>query len=326
MEKPLLSVIVPVYKVEEYLDECIRSIVSQTYENLELLLVDDGSPDRSGEICDAWAAKDSRVRVIHKENAGAGAARNAALDAAKGELIGFVDSDDYIAPKMYEHLYELMEPDVDIAECTVVTTEADDYPLDDGSGAEVRLYDAREAMKLHIRDEIFCQTPPNKLYRRSAIRQIRFPVGNLIDDEFFTYQVIGNARRLAHSSACMYAYRQQSGSAMHRPYSLRRLQGLDAKNQRLHYLQTHMPELTYEAKFDLFFTCLYMMQGSLSALKGEELALAKKKIKGIVARLIPLEPNPEASRLKNILMKMAQASFTGTAKLLNFLIRIHVLT
>ena len=114
---PLISVVVPVYRVEKYLDHCIQSIVEQTYSNLEILLVDEGSPDRSGEICDRWAETDCRVRVFHKNNAGAGAARNTALDIARGALIGFVDSDDYLHPNFYSHLYSLMGENVDIAEC-----------------------------------------------------------------------------------------------------------------------------------------------------------------------------------------------------------------
>ena len=97
---PLISVIVPVYRVEAYLDRCIRSIAEQTYSNLEIWLVDDGSPDNSGDICDRWAEKDSRIRVIHKTNAGAGAARNTALDGGRAELIAFVDSDDYLHPNL----------------------------------------------------------------------------------------------------------------------------------------------------------------------------------------------------------------------------------
>lgn len=323
---PLISVIVPVYKVEAYLDKCIASIAGQTYRNLEIILVDDGSPDGSGAICDAWAEKDSRIRVIHQKNAGAGAARNTGLDAATGEIVSMIDSDDYLEAHMYQHLYSLMAEDVDIAECAITLTEEEDLQMEDGSGAEI-LYAAREeAMRLHIRDEIFCQTPPNKLYRRSAIADARFPVGNLIDDEFFTYKVIGNSRRLVHSSAVMYAYRQQPGSAMHKPYSLRRLQGLTAKRQRLDYLKEKLPQLEYEARFDLFFTSLYAMQGCLNSLSKEDMAQARKIIGDTVAAVTPLETNPEASKLKNLLLKMAQVNFEGTAKLLNFLIRIHVLT
>lgn len=326
MEMPLISVIVPVYRVEAYLDRCVRSIVEQTYRNLEILLIDDGSPDRSGEMCDAWAEKDSRIRVIHKENGGAGAARNTALDMARGELIGMVDSDDYIESHMYEHLYRLMEGETDIAECKVGITESDDCPMDDGSEFSVETYSAEEAMLLHIQDKIFCQTPPNKLYRRSVIEKIRFPVGTLIDDEFWTYRVIGNARRLAWSSCCMYAYRQQPGSAMHKPYSIRRLDGIEAKRQRLEYLQTRMPALVYDARVDLFFTCLFAMQGCLRSLPEAELERARQIIRSAVREVTPLGVSGKLSVKKNLLLLAAQMSFEGTSKGLNFLMDIHVLT
>lgn len=325
-EMPLISVIVPVYRVEKYLDRCLASIAGQTYRNLEIILVDDGSPDSSGAICDAWAAKDSRIRVIHKENAGAGAARNTGLDVATGEIVSMIDSDDYLEVHMYEHLLKLMTEDVDIAECDICWTQQDDLPMEDGSQAEIRVYDVLDAMRLHIRDEIFCQTPPNKLYRRELMVDIRFPEGNLIDDEYFTYRVIGNARKLARSSACMYAYRQQPGSAMHKTFSLRRLQGLEAKLQRLEYLENKMPSLVYEAKFDLLFTAMFLMQECLRALKGAELEQARGYIREILKKITPLEKNPEASAKKNLLLKLAQTNFEGTCRLLNFLIDIHVLT
>lgn len=325
-EMPLISVIVPVYRVEKYLDRCLASIAGQTYRNLEIILVDDGSPDASGAICDAWAAKDSRIRVIHKENAGAGAARNTGLDVAAGEIISMIDSDDYLELHMYEHLLSLMTQDVDIAECDICWTERDDLPMEDGSKAEIKICDVEDAMRLHIRDEIFCQTPPNKLYRMQTIADIRFPEGNLIDDEYFTYRVIGNARKLARSSACMYAYRQQTGSAMHKAFSLRRLQGLEAKLQRLEYLEKKMPSLVYEAKFDLFFTAMFLMQECLRGLKGEELEQARQYIRETLKRVTPLEKHPEASAKKNLLLKLAQIHFEGTCKFLNLLIDMHVLT
>ena len=326
MDQPLISVIVPVYNVEKYLDRCVGSIVNQTYRNLEIILVDDGSPDRSGAICDAWAEKDSRIRVIHQENAGGGAARNAGLDVARGDLISMIDSDDYLEPHMYVHLQSLMAEDVGIAECVVGMTESDDMPMEDGKNAQVRICPVEEAMLLHIRDELFQQTPPNKLYRKEAIGDARFPVGNLIDDEFFTYRVIGNCTQLVHSSAVMYAYRQQPGSAMHKPFSLKRLQGLYAKQQRLDYLKEKMPRLVYEAQYNLLFSCLYAMQACLTWLSGEELARGKKILREIAGELPRLQANPRESRMKNILLKMAQTDFEGTARLLNFLIKIHILT
>ena len=323
---PLISVIIPVYRVEKYLDRCLRSITEQTYRNLEIILVDDGSPDNSGAICDAWAARDSRIRVIHKENAGAGAARNTGLNVASGDVVSMIDSDDYLEIHMYEHLLSLMTEDVDIAECDICWTELDDLKMEDGSEAEIRICDVVDAMRLHIRDEIFCQTPPNKLYRRASIGDIRFPEGNLIDDEFFTYKVIGNAKKLARSSACMYAYRQQPGSAMHKAFSLKRLQGLEAKQQRLAFLRQRMPSLEYEAKFDLFFTAMFLMQSCLRFLQDEQLQQARQYIGQVLKEITPLEKNPEASAKKNLLLKLAQMHFEGTCKLLNFLIDIHVLT
>ncbi len=325
-EMPLISVIVPVYRVEKYLDRCLQSITGQTYRNLEIILVDDGSPDSSGAICDAWAAKDSRIRVIHKENAGAGAARNSGLDVATGDIVSMIDSDDYLEVHMYEHLLSLMTEDVDIAECDIVLTEEEYYPLEDGTAAETRVYPLEDAMRLHLRDEIFCQTPPNKLYRRAAIDDIRFPVGNLIDDEFFTYKVIGNARNLARSSAKMYAYRQQPGSAMHKTFSLKRLQGLDAQLQRLAFLEQRMPQLVSEAKFQLFFNAMFVMQESLRFLKGPELQQAGQYVQNLLKQIKPVPQNPDASAMKNLLLKLAQVNFEGTCKLLNFLIDIHVLT
>ena len=325
-KKPLISVIVPVYRVEKYLDRCLQSITEQTYRNLKIILVDDGSPDNSGAICDAWAAKDSRIRVIHKKNAGAGAARNTGLNVATGDIVSMIDSDDYLEVHMYEHLLQLMTEDVDIAECDICWTELDNLPMDDGSGAEIRVCPVEEAMRLHIRDEIFCQTPPNKLYRREMIGQIRFPEGNLIDDEYFTYRVIGNAKKLARSSACMYAYRQQQGSAMHKAFSLRRLQGLEGKMQRLAYLQQRMPELVYEAKFDLFFTAMFMMQSCLRSMKGQQLQQARQYIREVLQQITPLEPHPGESARKNLLLKLAQIHFEGVCRVLNLLIDLHILT
>lgn len=316
-EKPLISIIVPVYNVAAYLDRCIRSLVEQTYENLEILLVDDGSPDESGAICDRWAEKDSRIRVIHKENGGAGMARNVALDAARGELIGFVDSDDYIAPRMYEHLFRLLWEGVDIAECCGGAAEDDDFPFPEGGEPQMLEVSSREAMACHLADTMFTQLIWNKLYRRSVIGDIRFPEGNLIDDEFFTYKVIGNARRLMHSSACLYAYRQQPGSVMHRPYSLRRLQGLEAQRQRLDYVKARMPELTYQARLHLFFQCIYAGQMSMLWMTGKELETAKKIIRSTVSEVTPLMPRRENGLSRNLWLILAQISFDGVCRLQN---------
>lgn len=264
MEQPLISVIVPVYKVEPYLDKCISSIANQTYTNMEIILVDDGSPDNCPAMCDAWAEKDNRIRVIHQKNQGGGAARNAGLDFASGGLIAFVDSDDYIAPDMYAHLYELLKAGADIAECSYVEVAGDDAVF--ACGYETRSYTAQEAMAENIRDRVFRQLIWNKLYRRQMVDGVRFPTSKKIDDEFFTYRVLGNANTLIHSTKVCYAYRQQPESVMHSMPISKRIQAVEAKTQRHTYIKNHFPELTDLSARDLWFTCIYQGQLALREL------------------------------------------------------------
>lgn len=278
---PLISVIVPVYKVEAYLDKCVSSVAEQTYNNLEIILVDDGSPDNSPAICDAWAEKDNRIRVIHQKNAGGGAARNAALDIAQGELIAFVDSDDYIAPDMYTHLFSLLEQGADIAECGHINV-TDDAAVFQECGFKAQKYTAEEAMRLHIQDTAFRQLIWNKLYRREVIGDIRFPEGKKIDDEFFTYQVIGNADTLIRSDRICYAYRQQANSVMHSMNLKKRLEAVAAKELRHDYVMKYFPALTGESLKNLWFTCLYHGQLSLQKMEKHEAAAAIHYLEGVL--------------------------------------------
>ena len=321
---PLLSIIIPVYKVEKYIDRCIRSLVEQTYENLEILMVDDGSPDNSGAICDAWAAKDSRIKVIHKENGGSGAARNTALDMATGELIAFVDSDDYIAPDMYEYLYGLLEQGADIAECGYRDTHTDDMEFG-GADPEVTWYTTEEALLGNIHDQFFRQLIWNKLYRRHCVEGVRFPVGTTIDDEFFTYKLLGNAKRLARSEKVLYAYRQQEDSVMHRPYSLMRLASIQARQERARYMAERFPSLAFEARVDLFYSCLFAMQRCLRELPEEDRKTAQKMLREASKTAKPLGISKEKSLISNVILQMGQISFVGTSKLLNVLVDHHIL-
>lgn len=322
---PLISVIVPIYKVEDFLPKCLTTLTGQTYPNLQILLVEDGSPDGSGAICDAWAAKDSRIQVLHQANQGGGAARNAALDLAKGELLAFVDSDDYLHPEFYENLYTLIAQGADIAECGYVEAVNDDAQL--GQGSLTPIWDDRkDAMTAHIRDTHYRQIIWNKLYRREVAAGIRFPVGTKIDDEYYTYQLLGNAGKLARINWAGYAYRQNPGSVMHEGFSLKRVQSLEAKQQRLRYLSRRMPELVDVAKEDMVMTCLFIQQESLRTLKGEELQKASHLIREAMEEAIPLNGNPENGKLRRILLQFAQKDLKATARLLNFLMDIHILT
>ncbi len=312
----LISVIVPVYKVEKYLDKCVQSIVNQTYRNLEIILVDDGSPDHCGAMCDAWAVKDSRIKVIHQENQGGGMARNAGLDIAKGEIIAFVDSDDYIAQDMYAHLHSLLTPDVDIAECGYRGVLGDDTVFGTAS-KNVRTYTAAEAMREHIRDHFFCQLIWNKLYRREVTEGVRFPAGTGIDDEFWTYRAIGNACKLVHSSCVMYAYRQQSQSIMHTLNTQRRIRAVEAKRQRHDYVIEKFPELTDMSLKSLWFTSLYQGQFALRQANAEEAKQAVEYLRTMLQKYPALSVHGSAK--EKLWLFLARVSFGNTCRLRNWL-------
>lgn len=313
---PLISVIVPVYKVEAYLDKCVSSVAEQTYNNLEIILVDDGSPDNSPAMCDAWAEKDNRVRVIHQKNAGGGAARNAALDIAQGNLIAFVDSDDYIAPDMYMHLFSLLDQGADIAECGHINV-TDDAAVFQECGSKAQKYTVEEAMHLHIQDTAFRQLIWNKLYRREVIGDIRFPEGKKIDDEFFTYQVIGNADTLIRSGRICYAYRQQANSVMHSIGATRRLQAVEAKIHRQAYIESNFPALIALNLKNLWFTCLYQGQLSLREMDKREAKSAIHYLESVLDQH-PVE-FAECTIKEKLWFMLASKHFEATCHIRNFL-------
>lgn len=315
MNADKVSVIVPVYRVEPYLDKCVSSIVNQTYKNLEIILVDDGSPDNCPAMCDAWAEKDSRIRVIHQNNQGGGAARNAGLDIASGNLIAFVDSDDYIAPDMYAHLYELMEQGADIAECGYVEVVGDNAVF--ACGYETCSYTVQEAMAEHIQDRVFRQLIWNKLYRRQVVDGIRFPPDKKIDDEFFTYQTLGNADTLIHSTKVCYAYRQQPESVMHSIPINMWIQAVEAKAERCTYIQKRFPALYALALKNLWFTCIYQGQLAVRELPPAAAKRTMAYLEGVLA------DNPllsHAGNLKETMwLAMANIDLLKTCKIRNTL-------
>lgn len=314
--RPLISVIIPVYAAQAYLDRCVDSVVKQIYQNLEIILVDDGSPDNCPAMCDAWAEKDSRIRVIHQENHGGGAARNAALDIANGSLISFVDSDDYIAPDMYEHLWELLLQGADIVECGYMNVADDDVTFPQTKFA-VRVYTGQEAMAEHISDQSFRQLIWNKIYRREVIGDVRFPEGKGIDDEFFTYQVIGNANMLLRSDKICYAYRQQENSVMHTLTPEQRIRGVQARAMRQRYINTHFPELAGASLKALWFTGMYQGQ---CILRERDQKSNRTYLRDIAKILSDFPAHIGGCSFKDgMWLVMAKISLMGTCRLRNIL-------
>lgn len=270
----LISVIVPVYKVEPYLDKCISSIVKQTYKSLEIILVDDGSPDNCPAMCDAWAEKDRRIRVIHKTNGGLSDARNAGMAVATGELMTFVDSDDWIAPDMYEHLYQRLTEDAsDIATCGVQMVWEDETPSHMLTREGNCILNQEEAMRVIIEESWLKQPVWYKIYKTALVRDILFPVGKYHEDVFWSYQAVGRAKKVSISDRIGYYYLQRGGSIMDEGYSLKRLDAVEAKVQRCAYIQERFPALSPLATKNLWFTCIY--HGQLALRNLDEKAVAQ---------------------------------------------------
>lgn len=207
-ERPLISVIVPVYRVEEYLPQCIESLLAQTYRNLEIILVEDGSPDGSGAICDSYAAKDSRVRVIHKKNGGVSSARNAGLAAVTGELIAFVDGDDFVTPDIYERMYGCMEADaqLDVVYCACTRYPFQKQLLHMDFFPTGTVLTGREMAEKILIDQVTSHMWLG-LYKRFCWEGIVFPEGRTYEDVAMTYRAFRSVRHVCFLKEPLYYYR-----------------------------------------------------------------------------------------------------------------------
>lgn len=240
-----ISIVIPIYNVEKYLPQCLDSVINQTHQNLEIILVNDGSTDSCGEIGEEYAAKDPRIKVIHKENGGLSDARNAGIKVATGEYIAFIDSDDFVAVDFCEKLLEtLLENTADVAECDFLAFENDRdlEKFSTDTKEKIEVFETEAALELLMK-EYFKQTVWNKLYRREVLGDFEFPVGKINEDEFWTYKVFGNAKKIVKIPDVMYFYRQQEGSIMAQQYSIKRLDGLTALQERIDYMKENFPNL-----------------------------------------------------------------------------------
>ena len=267
----LISVIVPIYKVEAYLDRCVSSIVGQTYKNLEVVLVDDGSPDNCPSMCDAWAAKDMRIKVIHKENGGLSDARNAGLAIATGDYISFVDSDDWIDESMLQTMVDVLQTEkADIVECGVSYIDESGTVLRVRScHDELQLFDKYGALRALVRESEVFQTVWNKLYRKELLDGILFEVGKLNEDDYWTYQIFDRADKIAAINIPLYFYYQRNSSIMGEGYSVKRLDGLAARYARMEYLQKY-PETADFTKARIIGDYMYHFQSALKYLNENE--------------------------------------------------------
>lgn len=256
MEK--ISVIIPVYQVENYFEACIRSVLNQTYRNLEVLLIDDGSKDSSGRLCDEYAKKDERIRVIHQENQGLAEARNVGLSMATGEWISFVDSDDYLHPGMYEELIKSATQDVDLILCRYREVLEDGETRSEGSG-KISIFSGEELMTAYLFHEPYFNLTPSvwdRLYKRKVIGNIRFSKGFLSEDIEFTPKVFMNSKKAIFYEKELYYYRgKRTGSITNSGLSEKMLHDSVAMTRKaIAFLEEKgRKEWGFWMKFDFYF-------------------------------------------------------------------------
>ena len=234
---PLITVIVPVYNVEKYLPRCVDSIINQTYKNLEIILVDDGSTDSSPAICDGYAKKDSRVNVIHKQNGGASSARNAALDIASGDYIGFVDSDDYINHDMYASLLNSIVAsvsDMAICESEYVVNGVSDFTAFN-VGLDCDEISARDFMREVINVNQTMTVLWNKIYKNFVWDDIRFPDYKVYEDEAIWLSVYKKITKVSVVHKCLYTYFKTDGSIMNNSFGQKNLVVFEICDKRIDY-------------------------------------------------------------------------------------------
>lgn len=215
MNEPLVSVIVPVYKVGKYLDKCVESIVGQTYKNLEIILVDDGSPDNCPAMCDKWAERDSRIKVIHKQNGGVSSARNAGIDAAQGEFIGFVDSDDWLEPDMYDCLVKnALEYNADISRCGYFVDWSDHTSYVGSTEKKKNLPDDVEARREMLATYHGTSALWNKVYRASLFDSLRIDESmKITEDWYINYILLRRSQKVVYDDICKYHYVMHGNNA-----------------------------------------------------------------------------------------------------------------
>lgn len=241
-----VSIIIPVYNVEKYIVQCIDSVIHQTYKNLDIILIDDGSTDQSGKICDSYAEKDSRIRVFHQENSGAANAKNRGLDHIQGDYFTFIDSDDFVEKDWIGRMVSALEEyNADVAECAVLKNYVGCSESISISSADVREFSAEEYMD-HYLESWTCSLFWNKIFKTGLTENIRFrKERRCIDDEFYTYKLLSNAQKVVQINEALYHYRQRLSSAV--SSKANRLQitddALEVLKERYEWIKKAFPNL-----------------------------------------------------------------------------------
>lgn len=291
-EQPLLTIIIPVYNVEKYVKKCLTSVINQTYKNLEIIVVDDGSTDNSGKICDEIASLDNRIQVIHKKNGGLSDARNKGLDIARGDYIGFVDSDDFIDNNMYEELLTACKKyNAEISICGRICEKEnlkEHYTL---FTTQEKIMSSEDAIK-DLLLQIDCDSAAwDKLYSAKLFNKIRYPFGVLHEDLNITSRLFALANKIVHTGKPLYHYLIRNGSICNEAFSEKRMdlyiQAADCRE----FIRDKYPQMSDEANWFVMRNTVGMIRGAVNS-KNCEKEIKNKLRKIIVYELGMCKKNP----------------------------------
>ncbi|MCU7695109.1 glycosyltransferase family 2 protein [Haoranjiania flava] len=277
--KPLISIIVPAYNVEAYIDKCLASLHSQTLQDIEVIVINDGSTDNTGAVCEAWKAKDNRLHIIHQENKGISETRNIGLAASKGHFIGFVDGDDWVEPQMFERLYNAVQNySADIAMCGAILDEADKtIKIHDHAQKEQRL-DACTALIKLLWDKYVRSYCWNKIFRASLFKDIFFPPGRIFEDYSTVYKLFAKANAVVHTGTNDYHYIQRPGSILSSLNPKKEVDFFLANYERYGFIASYKGFTRIQRKLLLIKTIKRMLRTNLKLknLSGENEFLQEK--------------------------------------------------
>lgn len=260
MNEPLVTVIIPVYKVEKFLPDCVESVINQTYKNLEIILVDDGSPDACGSMCDNYAQIDQRIQVIHKDNGGLSDARNAGIKIASGTYLSFIDSDDFVFPEMISSFVDFAQKyNADIVSARYLRCDCTDHYNDfdfvqDIPHAKV-ISGSNNAMEAFLSFDDIGTVAWSKLYRYELFNNIRYPFGKYHEDVFTTYKLVDQCKTIVILNIPLYVYRKNDMSITSEPFSYKKFDMVQGKIEQAKFIQQKYPYLLIEANKDIIYAC-----------------------------------------------------------------------
>ena len=258
--KGLVSIVVPVYRVEAYLPRCINSLLEQTYRNLEIILIDDGSPDNCPEMCDCYAMQDARIKVIHQKNGGLANARNVGLAAATGEYLAYVDSDDWVDKLYVEKLVNLLKlNDADMATCHELWTD-DANAIIHHSKEQAKIYNTQQALEAMLYQRDYDVSAHGKLYKTRICKPHPYPTGMLFEDLGTTYKIVANCKRVVCSNQQYYYYFQSPNSIVRSGFNCRKLDAISLVDEVYDFIITKFPDLEKAACCRKFGVYCYILR------------------------------------------------------------------